>query len=120
MSKTSKYSARSVASRYKNKEQTLDSTLKSMRRRQRVIDKPQNARERELAAKYQQEQDISYRVAQLLNLYGPVGLTLARATQAVKTDKVAELQNQWNSKLSEWKRVQDALRRGRMGELLAR
>lgn len=120
MSKTNKQSARAVARKYKNREQTLDSMLESMRKRQRVIEKPQNSRERELAEKYQREQEIDIKVSQLLNIYGPAGLSRARAIQAVKTDKVAELQNQWNPKLAEWKKVQEAMRRGRMGDLLAR
>jgi hypothetical protein len=114
-----KNSARAVAPKYKkHKTQTLDSLFKSMSYKARVMEKPQSDKERKLQARYLKEKEVETQVAQLLNLYGPAGLTRARAVQAVKTDKVADMQAQWNHKLQEWKKVQDALKRGRMGDLL--
>lgn len=121
-----KYSARAVAKhyrplkkRYPNSNDILHAEYKSWLRKTRVIEKPQSARERELATQYEREREVETKAAQLLNLYGPVGLTRAAAIQAIKTDWVPSLTTKWNQRLGEWKRVQDALRRGRMGDLIS-
>lgn len=120
-----KYSARAVSRRYNplkrrypNANDLLRAEQQSWIQKTRVIEKPQSARERELKVRYEQEREVELKVAQLLNLYSPVGLTRAAAVQAVKTNWVPSLTTKWNQRLGEWKRVQDALRRGRMGDLL--
>jgi hypothetical protein len=120
-----KVSARPVAKLYKrlarhdrSEYARLDSLFQSLRLRTRVIERPQNAQERILKDKYLKEQDVETRAAQLLNQYGEAGLKRAEAIQAVKTDRVDLLTNKWSTRLTEFKRVQEAMKRGRMGELL--
>lgn len=120
-----KVSARAVSNKYKKlidrdevNYSNLDSQAKSLKWKTRVIDKPQNAAEKALKEKYIRDRDVESRAAQLLNQYGEAGLQRAAAIQAVKTDKVDLLLNKWNSRLTDYRRVQEALKRGRMGELL--
>ena len=120
-----KVSARPVSRKYKNLARNdkseydrLNSLFQSIRWKTRVIDRPQNAQEKILRDKYLKDNDIETRAAHLLNQYGEAGLKRAEAFQAVKTDKVDTLINKWNPRLSEFKRVQEAMKRGRMGELL--
>jgi hypothetical protein len=120
-----KVSARPVSKLYKRLARNdrseyarLDSFFQSLRLRTRVIDRPQNAQERILRDKYLKTQDVETRAAQLLNQYGEAGLQRAEAIQAVKTDRVDLLTNKWSPRLTEFKRVQEAMKRGRMGELL--
>ena len=120
-----KVSARSVSRQYKKladrdelSYSNLDNQSKRLAWRSRVIDRPQNAAEKALREKYIRERDVETRAAQLLNQYGEAGLQRAAAIQAVKTDKVDLLLNKWNGRLADYKRVQEALKRGRMGELL--
>jgi len=120
-----KVSAKSISNKYKtlfrdtkNQYEKVDAYFQSLKWRTRVIDRPQNAKERSLRDKYIKENDIESRSAYLLNRFAEVGLKKAEAIQAVKTDKVETLTNKWTPRLTEFKKVQDALRRGRMGELL--
>jgi hypothetical protein len=120
-----KVSARPVSRKYKllarkdrSEYDRLDSLFQSLRWRTRIIDRPQNAQEKVLRDKYLKDNDVESRAAQLLNQYGEAGLQRAAAIQAVKTDKIDLLLNKWNPRLSEFKRVQEAMKRGRMGELL--
>lgn len=120
-----KVSAKTISARYKslfkdtrNQYEQIDAYFQSLKWKTRVIDRPQNAQERILKEKYLKEREVETRAAQLLNFYSSVNLSRGEAIQAVKTDKISELTNKWNPRLVEFKRVQDAMRRGRMGELL--
>jgi hypothetical protein len=120
-----KVSARPVSKLYKrlarhdrSEYSRLDSLFQSLRLRTRVIERPQNAQEKILKEKYLNTQEVETRAAHLLNQFGEAGLKRAEAIQAVKTDRVDLLTNKWTPRLTEFKRVQEAMKRGRMGELL--
>lgn len=120
-----KISARPISKRYRklfkdnlSRFEQIDARLQSLRWKTRVIERPQNARERILKDKYLKELEVESQAAQLLNRFAEIGLSKAAAYHAIKSDKVDQLLNKWTPRLTEFKRVQEALKRGRMGELL--
>lgn len=120
-----KVSARTVSRKYRSlfkdsltRFEKIDAYLQSLRWKTRVIERPQNAKERALKEKYMKEREVQSQAAQLLNRFADIGLTPAETFHAVKTGKIEILLNKWTPRLTEFKRVQDALRRGRMGDLL--
>jgi len=123
--KEAKISAHSVSKLYKklarhdrSEYAKLDSLFQSTRLRTRVIERPQNAQEKILKEKYLKTQDIENRAAHLLNQFGETGLKRAEVIQAIKTDRVDNLINKWNPRFTEFKKVQEAMKRGRMGDLI--
>jgi len=75
-----------------------ESLAQAREHRSRVINSPQNAKERELKEKYLRERGIEMRCTELLKQFESVGLTRAGAIHAIKTDRVSELTEKWRGR----------------------
>jgi hypothetical protein len=75
-----------------------ESIMQASEHRSRVINSPQNAKERELKEKYLRERGVEMRCTDLLKQFESVGLTRAGAIHAIKTDRVSELTEKWRGR----------------------
>lgn len=84
----------------------VDSKIQSLLKKQQVIEKPQNNKEKELRKRYIKEDEIYIEVARLLNRFGVCGLQKSTAVQAVITEKIEDLNKKWSKILSEYNEAQ--------------
>jgi hypothetical protein len=74
------------------------SLARSDAHKRKVMDRPQNAEQRALAAKYKQEFQDRERVQTLMNQYGHVGLTEGAVIHAIRTNWEDKLINKFMAK----------------------
>ena len=82
---------------------SVKSMLQRAAHRQLVMNSPKSPKEKELAARYAEQDRVESQAFQLLEQYREAGLTRAEAIMAVKTSHLERLHSKWTPILQQKK-----------------
>ena len=90
-----------AARRERKANPTVKDALKSYHHRQQIMNAPKTPKEKELAARYAEQDRIESQAYPLLEQYGSVGLQRGEAIMAVKTSHLERLHAKYSARLKQ-------------------